>query len=454
MERSYITESDTPQLFDDEVLTPLPVRYIPEGYIGGRDMHAILDLRQQRGLEIAACSHITRKGNAWIVPSQSGKGRYTVCPDAHDPHCTCPDHETRGVKCKHIFAVEFVVQREENTDGSTTVTETVTVRETVKKTYPQDWRAYNAAQTHEKEQFLDLLRDLCAGISEAERPKTGRPRLPLSDAVFAACFKVYSTVSCRRFMSDLRDAQAKGYIRKTPHFNSIFNYLENPDLTPILRAMITETSLPLKAIETDFAADSSGFTTSRFVRWFDHKYGAVRQQHEWVKVHLMCGVRTHIVTAVEIRDKDASDTKLLPELVDATARNFRLSEVSADKGYGSISNYKAIQRHGATPYIAFKSIHTGRSEGLWQRMYHLYHFHREEFLRHYHKRSNVESTFSMIKAKFRDHVRSKTDVAMVNEVLCKIICHNICCLIQESHELGITSAFWAGSAVAQQPQLN
>jgi transposase len=58
------------------------------------------------------------------------------------------------------------------------------------------------------------------------------------------------------------------------------------------------------------------------------------------------------------------------------------------------------------------------------------------------KRSNVESTFSMIKAKFRDHVRSKTDVAMVNEVLCKIICHNICCLIQESHELGISAVFW------------
>src|SRR4051794_33227632 len=67
--------------------------------------------------------------------------------------------------------------------------------------------------------------------------------------------------------------------------------------------------------------------------------------------------------------------------------------------------------------------------------------HRDEFARHYHKRSNVESTFSMIKAKFRDHVRSKTDVAMVNEVLCKIICHNICCLIQESHELGIKSEF-------------
>jgi hypothetical protein len=122
--------------------------------------------------------------------------------------------------------------------------------------------------------------------------------------------------------------------------------------------------------------------------------------------------RFPVMTAVEIRDKDASDTKLLPALVDATAENFTLREVSADKGYGSLRNYKAIQYHGATPYIAFKSIHTGRGGGLWQRMFHLFHFHREDFLQHYHKPSNVESTFSMIKAKFRDHVRSKTPVAI------------------------------------------
>lgn len=413
-----------------------------------------MEARQQRGLEIAATTNIVRKGDAWMVPSQSGKGPYTVCLTPHNPHCSCPDHETRGVKCKYIFAAEYVISRERNSDGSVTVTERMTVQKTVQRTYPQNWTAYNAAQTHEKERFLDLLRDLCAGVIEGERPKNGRPRLPIQDAIFAACFKVYSTVSCRRFMSDLRDAQSKGYISKLPHFNSIFNYLESPDLTPILRDMITETSLPLKAVEIDFAADSSGFTTSRFVRWFDHKYGAVRHQHEWVKVHLMCGVRTNIVTAVEIVDKDASDTKLLPALVDATAQNFRVTEVSADKGYGSVKNYKAIQRHGATPYIAFKSIHTGRAEGLWQRMYHFYQFNRAEFLQHYHKRSNVESTFSMIKAKFRDHVRSKTNVAMKNEVLCKIICHNICCLIQESHELGIDTTFWAETSPAQEVTIN
>jgi transposase len=60
-----------------------------------------------------------------------------------------------------------------------------------------------------------------------------------------------------------------------------------------------------------------------------------------------------------------------------------------------------------------------------KKMLHYFQFRRDEFLVHYHKRSNVESTFSMIKAKFRDHVPSKTDVAMKNEVLCKIICHNL-----------------------------
>ncbi len=43
-------------------------------------------------------------------------------------------------------------------------------------------------------------------------------------------------------------------------------------------------------------------------------------------------------------------------------------------------------------------------------MYHLFMFNREEFMRHYHQRSIVESVFSMIKGKFGDAVRSKSDV--------------------------------------------
>jgi len=76
-------------------------------------------------------------------------------------------------------------------------------------------------------------------------------------------------------------------------------------------------------------------------------------------------------------------------------------------------------------------------------MYHYFQFKRAEFLQNYHKRSNVESTFSMMKRKFGDSLRSKTDTAMVNETLCKILCHNLVVLIHETQELGIEANFAA-----------
>jgi transposase len=117
----------------------------------------------------------------------------------------------------------------------------------------------------------------------------------------------------------------------------------------------------------------------------------------WIKVHLMCGVRTNVVTPVEIRDRHAADTKSLPYLMDMTAENFTVHEVSADKAYASLRNYDAIERHGATPFIAFKSNSVGGRGGLWEKMFHHFSLRREDFLAHYHKRSNVESTFSMMK---------------------------------------------------------
>jgi transposase len=403
-----------------------------------------MDLREQRGMELAATRIIKRKDGVWVVPSQSGNGKYQVNIATETPSCTCPDHETRGVKCKHMYAVSFVMKREENADGSTTITESVMI--TAKRTtYPQNWSAYNEAQTNEQDKFQVLLADLCSALVTTS-PKSGRPPLPLSDAVFSVAFKVYSTISQRRFVSDLREACKRGFISRVPHYNSISNYLEHPNLTPLLQNLITQSSLPLKSVETDFAVDSSGFTTCRFTRWFDHKYGAVRQQHDWVKCHLMCGVKTNIVTAVEILGRYTSDTKVLPTLATSTAKNFQLREVSADKGYASRENTDTIVNLGGTPFISFKEQHRGSGGGNWERMYHYFQFKRTEFLQHYHKRSNVESTFSMMKRKFGDGLRSKTDVAMVNETLCKVLCHNLVVLIHETYELGIDPVFWSDAA--------
>jgi transposase len=406
-----------------------------------------MDAREQRGMELAATRTIRQKGGIWIVPSQTGNGTYRVHIMPKIASCTCPDFETRGTNCKHIYAAKFVIRREENADGSVTVTQSLTVSEQ-RTTYPQAWAAYNSAQTNEKDKFQSLLHELCSGIQEPQIKRAGRPSLPLADALFSVTFKVYSTVSGRRFMSDLREAQGRGFVTKTPHYNSIFNYLENPELTPILRTLITQSSLPLQAVETNFAADSSGFTTSRFTRWYDHKYGVTREQHDWVKCHVMCGVKTNIVTAVEILGRNTNDSIVLPALAKSTAQNFQLAEVSADKGYASKNNAEAIAALGAVPFISFAAHHRGNGGGSWEKMYHYFQFKRDEFLQHYHKRSNVESTFSMMKRKFGDGLRSKTDVAMTNETLCKVLCHNLVVLIHEMYELGVDPVFWQSTQSA------
>jgi hypothetical protein len=412
-----------------------------------------MDHREERGMMIAATSnHIRRKsGNLWTVPSSQGTGHpcYHVNPEKKT--CTCLDHQEAGHYCKHLYAVKFVIQREFefNDDGSVTEIETLAAIQQTRKTYPQNWRAYDAAQINEKSKFQTLLHDLCKGINEQPHTGRGRPPIPLADAIYCAVFKVYSTVSSRRCISDIADAKAKGYISRTPCYASILHIFESAATTPILEQLVIETANPLKAIETKFAIDSSGFSGSRFDRWFDHKWGQHKSMRVWTKAHIMCGTTTNVITACEI--SDAGDAPTLPKLLTATASRFNMEQLSADMGYSAEYNIQAIQEVGALPLIPFKSNATGASKGtIWSKAFHYFQFKRDEFLKRYHNRSNVESTFSMLKAKFGDSVRSKTDTAMKNEVLAKIVCHNICCLISAMYELGIDPIFYSEKPVDKQ----
>ncbi len=387
--------------------------------------------REERGLALAKAAKIHRKGgDVWAVPSQSGRGRYWVRLSGKKSLCTCPDHEIRAAKCKHIFAVEHTARTEAE-------------REKPPKPRVRSWPSYNAAQTCEKGKFVRMLSGLCRGIPEPVQAN-GRPRLPLSDMLFAAAYKVYVGFSSRRFATDLKEAHANGLVKRVPHFNTVNNYLAKPELTEVLKRLVTLSSLPLKGVETDFAVDSSGFSTCRFVRWFNKKYGRETDNREWVKAHLMCGVRTKIVTAVDISGWTANDTTHFIPLVQRTAEHFPVKEVSADKAYLSHKNLEAVEGVGGTAYIPFKSNTVEPEAGdssAWAQMYHYFMGNRETFLEHYHQRSNVETAYSMMKAKFGDSLRSKSDVGQINEALCKVLCHNLCVLVQAMHELGIEPAF-------------
>lgn len=375
------------------------------------------------------------------MPSQSSPStRYTVNPSLVNPSCECDDFQLRRLPCKHIESVRLLLDRQIKGEPPPVVPPPPP-----RPTYGQRWDAYNAAQVHEKDHFQILLADLCANIPPLplkRGDRGGRPRTPISDAVFATVFKVYSTVSARRFMSDLREAQARGHINETLSFNVAWKFLQNPDVTPILHEMIRRSALPLRSVDVDFAVDSTGFATSKFEKWHDEKYGTVHARCEWVKTHCCVGVKTNVITAAYIGDKNAADSPQLPDLLKTTAANFTIQEASADKAYLSGDNLDLVDSLGGTAFIPFKVNSVLGLTPLWDRMFHYFQMRREEFLQHYHKRSNVESSFSAVKRLFGEAVRSKTPTAMVNEVLAKLVSFNLTCVIHEWHELGIDPSDW------------
>lgn len=330
---------------------------------------------------------------------------------------------------------------------STTTNSIPPTDKSARATYPQHWSAYNAAQTREEGLVADLLRSMCDAIKSPPQ-KRGRPRIPLGDSIFAAVMKVYGTVSGRRTTGSWRDYEAKGHLDRAPHYNSVFRALESPALTHILKGLISDAAAPLRAIETDFAADSTGFSTSVYARWFDQKYGRAsyyrgKNRAEWLKCHVMVGVTTNVVTAIEITDKRGGDCTQFPALLDGTMERFDVERVSADKAYSTKSILSLIEGRGIQPLIPFRKNANPTTlpySESWERQYRYFASSRDEFNRQYHKRSNVETTFSMIKAKFGGYVRSKTPTAQVNEILCKVLCHNLCCLVQAQHEAALAIA--------------
>jgi hypothetical protein len=416
-------------------------------------------------MQIAATMPLRRDAGGWIVPSQSGPGTYRVSPhptttykvaqgivpppDGIQPYgCSCPDFELRGKPCKHVIAVQYVVRRETvNPDGAI-------VTEEMKVTYTQPWAAYNAGQCAEGDLFPKMLADLCSTIENAPQGR-GRPRLPMSDMAFTAIAKVYSGLSARRFDSDVREAKARGLTDVDPSFATVLRYLRDPALTPELERLVTLSALPLSGVEDSFAIDSTGFTTCTYTRWYDHKWGKEQKRQDWVKLHAVCGVVTNIVTAATVtgtRGAGTADSVNFGPLLAKTAKHFNIAQMSADKAYSSKANLQAVEDHGGVPLIPFResrvrgpqsplfdltALPPSPDADVWVRMYHFFAYQRDTFLANYHRRSNVESTFSVIKRKFGGSLRSKSEVGQFNETLAKVVAHNLCVIISCVHEIGL-----------------
>ncbi len=395
----------------------------------------LLEKRQERGYEIAQKKEVKAVKEGWLVRSQSGRGFYRVSDTFV---CDCPDSEIHQTTCKHAYAVRYYLNIERHMGEGIK-------NERIRLTYQQAWNVYNKAQTSEGRLFDELLADLVREVSDPRPIQThGRPQTNLNTALFVTIKKIYSQMSSRRSMSLFGTAKEKGYLEDVPHFNTMSVLLNREDITPILHNLIAITSAPLRAVESGFAVDSSGFATRSFGAYCEGKYG-LKRSHKWLKAHICIGVKTNIVTAIEITDENGADSQQFIPLMKQTKQNgFDIKEAYGDKAYLSRDNFAFVDNLGGVPYVPFKENSTSKPQGkshIWRKMFHYFAYNKDEFLQHYHKRSNVETTFSAVKKKLGETLKSKNHTSQVNELLCKFITYNILVLIEEMHELGITPNF-------------
>jgi transposase len=316
----------------------------------------------------------------------------------------------------------------------------------IRVTYPQDWKSYNLAQSQEFKLFNDLLSDLVSNVEEPTQ-SIGRPKLSLRDELFCTIQKVYSQLSSRRSASLLEYSKSKVQISHKPHFNVSSKVLNKQGVTQILQELLSLTALPLKLVETGFATDSSGFRTTRFTPYAQQKYGH-NKEYKWIKAHITIGVKTNIITAMEVGDAYSSDIRQFVPLIERTKDlGFKIEEAYADKAYLSRRNLSYIDNLGGVPFIPFRINSTGKPMGskIYRQMFAMFMYNKEEFEKHYHKRSNVETTFFSMKQKLGDSLKSKNPIAQKNELLCKAIAYNILVLIQEMFGLGIKPDFSNGT---------
>jgi transposase len=395
----------------------------------------MINMREEKGRAIAQNKAITKVEGGYLVDSQNSNKKYFV--DEHLDSCTCPDCLTRKVRCKHAFAVQYYLQK-------VTIKKGVTKVEATRITYPQAWSAYNKSQETEKTRFMELLSDLVQ-TTKKEEYVFGRPKTSDQDMLFSSALKVYTQFSLRRFMSDLNEAKEKGLVEKKPCFASVGHYMQKESLAPLLKELIQKSASVLKSVEGNFAIDSTGFRTTKFNDYCKDKHDTKRK-HEFLKLHAVVGTKTNIICACNVTESEGlgtGDTSHFQPLVqEVSDSGFTLGEVSADKAYSAIANTNLVHELGGTAYIPYRkhtagTCRSGNKGKLWRKMFHYFQLNQEEFLEHYHARSNVESTFGALKMKFNDCLKSKTRTAQINELLLKVLCFNIVQVIHETNELGI-----------------
>ena len=301
-----------------------------------------------------------------------------------------------------------------------------------RKRWLRDEALYNEVQESEFLNFFEFVRFLTNKVCKNSKMKS-----VITCLIVWHKFPNLSIRRARGFLLLLK--RYKIINAKIPSFKTLSNYRENNSLLLILDELIEESSKPLSEIERDFATDATGIRTNLFSSWYSIRCQKEIKRRDHLTIHITTGVKSNIVTALNVETKSGNDNKIFREHVDKTIKNFKAEEFSGDGRYWCKENCKKVSEVGAKPYFLVWKNWSGKSRGCmpWKMMNLESKNNPEEYGKHYHKRSNVESTNHSKKVIYGNKVYSRLKSSRINEETLRWINYNINVLNRAKYEWNI-----------------
>lgn len=308
-----------------------------------------------------------------------------------------------------------------------------------KKRWPRNEKLYNKIQETEFLNFFKFVRFISLKVCKTKKMR--------NTIVCLLVWHKFPNLSARRARGLLVLFKKVKLINvDVPCFKSLCSYRTEPLLSTVLDELTEESSKPLAKIEHDFATDATGIKTKLFSTWYGLRCKKRIRRRDHLTIHATCGVKSNIVTALNVEVKKGKDNVILREHVDKTSNNFKIDEWSGDGVYWCKENCSKVAEKNGKPFFKCKTGKTawnGKQDGhpAWKVMNSESINDSEEYNKHYHKRSNVESTNMSKKMLHGDKVYSKLDSARINEEILRWINHNLNVLNRARHQWGIIPSF-------------
>ena len=310
----------------------------------------------------------------------------------------------------------------------------------------RDESLYNLAQENEIFILLKYLPDAVSMAvgNDSLWTGTGRPPNDLYDVLLCLCLQHHINWSCRRSIGMIKLLCKFARIQITiPSWRTLSRYREKDIIKPYLDALITQTSKPLNLIEHDFSTDMTGVSTSCFSTWFSLRCKRRIRFRDHISAHVSTSRILNSCVAVDVDCNKGKDSVYMRKHIRDIRNNFGIDDWCGDSKYLARKNCEEVESAGGKPWFMPKKNTTHKPKGClaWKKMIKLAHNDLEEFDRHYHKRSNSESTFSAKKRKFGSSVRSRFDSSKENEEHLKWIGYNFSVLSRAHYEYNVKIKF-------------